>query len=41
MSIVRKLNLEELTVDDALTFASLGFKLECNDGQVVGVVEED
>ena len=40
MSIVRKLNLEELTVDDALTFASLGLRLVCNDGEVVGIEEE-
>ena len=40
MSIIKTIELNELTVEDALTFAALGLRLECNDGQVVGVVEE-
>lgn len=40
MSIVRNVELNELTVEDALTFAALGLRLVCNDGEVVGVEEE-
>ena len=40
MSIVRNVQLNELTVEDALTFAALGLRLVCNDGEVVGVEEE-
>lgn len=40
MSIVRHVELNELTVEDALTFAALGLRLVCNDGQVVAVEEE-
>ena len=40
MSIVRNVELSELTLEDALTFAALGLRLVCNDGQVVAVEEE-
>lgn len=40
MSIVRNVQLNELTVEDAITFASLGLRLVCNDGEVVAVEEE-
>lgn len=38
---LRQVQLDELTIEDALTFETLGLRLECNDGQVVGVVEEE
>lgn len=41
MSIIRRVQLDELTIDDARTFEALGLRFECNDGQVVGVVEEE
>ena len=41
MSIIRRVHLDELTIEDARTLEALGLRLECNDGQVVGVVEEE
>lgn len=38
---LRQVPLDELTIEDARTFEALGLRLECNDGQVVGVVEEE
>ena len=35
--VTKKLN--ELTVEDAITLASLGLRLVCNDGEVVAVEE--
>lgn len=40
MSIVRTIELNEITIEDALTFAALGLRLECNNGEVTAVVEE-
>ena len=40
MSIIKTVELNELTVEDALTFAALGLRLVCNDGEVVSVEEE-
>ena len=40
MSIIRSIELNEITIEDALTFEALGLRLVCNDGELVGVEEE-